>query len=196
MTPPRQLVPALGVPAGICNVVEDEPMRRRDVGNGIARLLGVSPPRFVPVWMANIGGGVGRTLARSLRIWNRKLKAAGTWNPRFATLADGLAAMIADGSRYHPGSASSARGGACWPYARPDDAASCVECRRRAEISDVDRVTAVDRRLDRARCPSLRAQRIAAKTHARRRPWSHLGQRGGCSAESASDRRGDRLRLQ
>jgi nucleoside-diphosphate-sugar epimerase len=86
---------ALGVPAGIYNVVEDEPMRRQDLANGIAELLGVRPPRFLPGWATHFGGVVGETLARSLRISNRKLRRASGWAPRYATTLDGFEAVIA-----------------------------------------------------------------------------------------------------
>jgi hypothetical protein len=83
------------VPAGIYNVVEDEPMRRRDLGDGIARLLGVRPPRLLPGWATPLGGVLGETFARSLRVSNRKLRGASGWAPRFPTTLDGFAAITA-----------------------------------------------------------------------------------------------------
>jgi nucleoside-diphosphate-sugar epimerase len=91
------VVAALAVPAGIYNVVEDEPMRRRDLADGIARLLGVRPPRFLPAWTIPIGGVVGPTIARSLRISNRKLREASGWAPRYRTALSGFAAVIGAG---------------------------------------------------------------------------------------------------
>jgi hypothetical protein len=38
---------------------------------------------------------VGETLARSLRISNRKLRRASGWEPRYATTLDGFEAVIA-----------------------------------------------------------------------------------------------------
>lgn len=90
----RAVVAALGIPAGTYNVVEDEPHRRRDLADGIARLLGIRPPRFLPGWAAHFGGVVGETLARSLRISNRQLKGANGWAPRYPTPLDGFAALI------------------------------------------------------------------------------------------------------
>lgn len=92
----RAAVAALGVPAGIYNVVEDEPMRRRELADGLARLLGVRPPRFLPGWATPLGGAVGGTIARSLRISNRKLKGASGWSPRYRTAIEGLEAVIAE----------------------------------------------------------------------------------------------------
>lgn len=89
------VVAALGVPGGIYNVVEHEPLRRRELAEGLARLLGVKPPRFLPTWVARLAGSLGETLARSLRISNRKLESASDWSPKFRTTLDGLAAVVA-----------------------------------------------------------------------------------------------------
>lgn len=88
------VVAALGVPAGIYNVVEDDPMRRRDLAAGIAQLLGVRSPRFLPAALARMAGPVGETLARSLRISNRKLRAVSEWRPRYRTPITGLRAIL------------------------------------------------------------------------------------------------------
>jgi nucleoside-diphosphate-sugar epimerase len=91
----RAVVAALGVPAGIYNVVEDEPMRRRDLANGIAQQLGVRPPRLLPRWATPLGGVVAEPMARSLRISNRKLRSASGWTPRYRTALDGFGAIMA-----------------------------------------------------------------------------------------------------
>ena len=88
------VVAALAVPAGIYNAVEDEPMRRAELGLGIARLLGAPPPKFFPVWARHLAGVVGETIARSLRISNRKLKGASGWSPRYPKTLDGFAAIV------------------------------------------------------------------------------------------------------
>jgi nucleoside-diphosphate-sugar epimerase len=88
------VVATLRVPAGIYNVVENEPLPRREVADGIARLLHVRPPRFLPAWAGRLAGSVGETIGRSLRISNRKLRDASGWVPRYSTTLDGLAAVI------------------------------------------------------------------------------------------------------
>jgi nucleoside-diphosphate-sugar epimerase len=85
---------SLGVAAGIYNVVEQEPMRRGELAEGIARLLGVRPPRFMPRWVARLAGSVGETMSRSLRISNRKLERASGWAPRFGTTVQGIEAAM------------------------------------------------------------------------------------------------------
>lgn len=93
------VVAALGVPAGTYNVVESEPMRRRELANGIARLLQVRPPRFLPAWAGRLAGSVGDAVSRSLRISNRKLRDASGWAPRYPKALDGFAAVLGDASR-------------------------------------------------------------------------------------------------
>ncbi|HZN99539.1 MAG TPA: hypothetical protein VFB61_17585, partial [Gemmatimonadales bacterium] len=85
---------ALGAQAGVYNVAEDNPVRRRDLANGIALLLGVSPPRFPPRWATPLGGAVGPTLARSLRISNRKLRETTGWATRYPTTLEGIADIL------------------------------------------------------------------------------------------------------
>jgi nucleoside-diphosphate-sugar epimerase len=91
------VVAALGVPAGIYNVTEHEPMRRRELAEGIAQLVGARPPRFPPRWAARLAGSLGETLSRSLRISNRKLESACGWSPRYPTMLDGLRAIVSQG---------------------------------------------------------------------------------------------------
>ena len=98
----RAVVAALGVPAGVYNVVEDQPMRRGDLAEGLARLLGTRPPRFLPAWTSRLAGSVARTLARSERISNRKLRSLTDWAPRYPTTVDGLAAIVRAGKEAGP----------------------------------------------------------------------------------------------
>ena len=94
------VVAALGVPAGTYNVVESEPMRRRELANGIARLIGAPPPRFLPTWAGRLAGSVGNAVGRSLRISNRKLRQASGWAPQYPTPINGLRAVVkGDGDR-------------------------------------------------------------------------------------------------
>ena len=46
-------------------------LRRRELANGIARLLGVHPPRLLPGWAAPLGGVVEIVMRRWLRVSNR-----------------------------------------------------------------------------------------------------------------------------
>ena len=85
---------AVELPAGIYNVVEDEPMRRIELAEGLARELKAPSPKFLPAWTVGLAGSVAETLARSLRISNRKLKNAAEWAPRYPRMLDGLSEII------------------------------------------------------------------------------------------------------
>lgn len=62
------LIAALDVPAGIYNVVDHEPLRRRDYANALAA------PRPVPSWPTALTGPVEEVMSRSPRIANRLLR--------------------------------------------------------------------------------------------------------------------------
>ncbi|MGQ0642650.1 MAG: hypothetical protein ACT4P6_18055 [Gemmatimonadaceae bacterium] len=90
------VVSALNVLAGIYNVVDNEPLTRRQLGDAIAALLGVRPPKILPAWLARLAGSIGETIARSLRISNAKLQAASQWTPKYPSARKGLAAVLPD----------------------------------------------------------------------------------------------------
>lgn len=92
------VIAALSVPAGIYDAVEDEPMRRRDLAEAVAKKLGKRPPRFLPEKLKLITGSLGELSARSLRISNRKLREASDFSPRYRNAAEGMAAIIGDAS--------------------------------------------------------------------------------------------------
>jgi len=81
-------VAALGVPAGLYNVVDDEPVRRREFFASLAGALGAPPPKFLPKWVGRLMGGVGETLTRSLRISNRRFRDASGWAPKYPSVRD------------------------------------------------------------------------------------------------------------
>ena len=93
------VVAALGLPAGIYNVVDDEPMRRRAFFDALAEALGVGPPRLLPAWLVPFTGSVGKTLARSLRISNGKLRQASGWAPRYPSAREGWRAAVQEQAR-------------------------------------------------------------------------------------------------
>jgi nucleoside-diphosphate-sugar epimerase len=90
------VVAGLGLPAGAYNVVDDEPPTRRELGEGLAALLGVAPPKFLPTWIATLGGSLGQTIARSLRVSNGELKRASRWSPQYANTIDGFRDALHD----------------------------------------------------------------------------------------------------
>ncbi len=101
------VVAALQVPAGIYNVADDEPLRRRELVDSLAAALGVRPPWLPPRWTAKLLGSLGEGMARSLRISNRKFKAAAAWAPKYPSMREGWRAVLAavdegDKSSYVP----------------------------------------------------------------------------------------------
>jgi 2-alkyl-3-oxoalkanoate reductase len=88
------VVAALGVPSGVYNVADDEPVRRREYYDSLAAVLGVRPPTLPPAWLARVTGSVGETLSRSQRISNRKFREASGWRPTLPSVRDGWAAVL------------------------------------------------------------------------------------------------------
>ncbi len=89
------VVAALGVPPGTYNVVDDEPLRRRELFDLLAGVLGVAPPRLPPPWLKYLFGSLGEMLARSLRISNRRLRERSDWAPRYPSMREGWPAVVA-----------------------------------------------------------------------------------------------------
>jgi nucleoside-diphosphate-sugar epimerase len=85
---------ALDIRAGVYNVVDDEPMRRREFFDSLASTLGVAPPKFPPRWLARITGSLGETLSRSQRISNRKFKEESAWRPAIPSLREGWPLVV------------------------------------------------------------------------------------------------------
>jgi 2-alkyl-3-oxoalkanoate reductase len=90
----QAVVTALDAPAGVYNVVDDEPLRRGELAAVIADLLGVSVPRLPPAWLSFFAGPLGEVMARSVRASNRKLRQLG-WAPSYPTAREGLRAVLA-----------------------------------------------------------------------------------------------------
>jgi nucleoside-diphosphate-sugar epimerase len=88
------VIAALALPRGTYNVVDDEPLTKRDLVDSLADRLGVSHPRFLPSWLPLLFGSLGRTLARSQRISNRKLREASSWRPKYPSVREGWEAVL------------------------------------------------------------------------------------------------------
>jgi len=85
------VVAALEVPSGIYNVVEDRPRTRQELADGLARRLGVARVRLLPPWARYLGGVIGETVSRSVRISNRKFRLASGWAPEEPDAIEGFA---------------------------------------------------------------------------------------------------------
>ena len=88
------VIAALSIDEGVYNVVDDEPLTRREFAESLAQALGVPAPKFAPAWIARLGGSLGELLSRSLRISNRKLRAATDWIPIYPSVREGWPAIV------------------------------------------------------------------------------------------------------
>jgi nucleoside-diphosphate-sugar epimerase len=83
------VVAALHAPPGTYNVVDNEPLTRRELGVLLSEALSVRAPQAPPWWMARLAGSIGETMGRSLRISNAKLRDKTEWIPTYLTARDG-----------------------------------------------------------------------------------------------------------
>jgi nucleoside-diphosphate-sugar epimerase len=89
------VIAALEIPAGIYNVADDQPLRHRDYVDTLADAVGAKHPHLPPALFAKLAGSLGRTLARSLRVSNRKLREVGGWAPTYPSVREGFPAAVA-----------------------------------------------------------------------------------------------------
>ena len=81
----------LRAPAGVYDVVDDEPMQRRELASALAETVGrrwlLRPPTFL---LRLLGGRDAMFLARSQRVSNRKFKDETGWTPMVPSARDGF----------------------------------------------------------------------------------------------------------
>jgi nucleoside-diphosphate-sugar epimerase len=85
----RAVAAALGAPAGVYNVVDDEPLTRRALARALGEILSVPAPKLPPKWMASLAGSLGETLGRSVRLSNHALRTATAWSPTCRSVREG-----------------------------------------------------------------------------------------------------------
>jgi nucleoside-diphosphate-sugar epimerase len=88
------VVAALNLPSGAYNVGDDEPLRHRHYVDALAEALNVKHPKLPPPWVTLLAGDVGRSLARSHRLSNLKLRNTAGWAPRYRSAREGFRAAI------------------------------------------------------------------------------------------------------
>ena len=87
-------VAALDAPPGIYNVVEDDPVTRRDYLDVFAAAFGLRKLRPVPSWAMRLGGGsAAEAVIRSQRVSNKKFRDATGWSPRYPSVRVGWPAV-------------------------------------------------------------------------------------------------------
>jgi nucleoside-diphosphate-sugar epimerase len=93
----RAVAAALNAPAGIYNVVDDEPLTKREFAEALAVAANSSAwfrgPGRIALRMPTLPS---TGLARSLRVSNRKFRDATGWTPRFLDARAGLLDMAAN----------------------------------------------------------------------------------------------------
>lgn len=77
----------------VYNVVDDEPSSAESVLDEASRLLGVPPPRRVPLGEAELSEEARRFWAECRRVSNALAKAELGWRPAYPTFREGLAAI-------------------------------------------------------------------------------------------------------
>jgi nucleoside-diphosphate-sugar epimerase len=87
---------AIDAPAGIYNVVDDEPLTRRQYLDAFARAFGLARLRTAPGWLLRLiaGKNAGLLLA-SQRVSNRRFRDTTGWAPEYPNARDGWAAVAA-----------------------------------------------------------------------------------------------------
>lgn len=103
---------ALTLPAGTYNVVDDQPVTHRAFFDLMADAIGVAPPKLPPSWLTPLFGSLGEMASRSLRISNRKLKAASDWRPIYESVRQGFPAVFAEMQPSDPGTSRNLTAGA------------------------------------------------------------------------------------
>jgi 2-alkyl-3-oxoalkanoate reductase len=86
---------AVSLPSGVYNVVDDEPVTHREFVDSLASALKVPAPKLPPSWVTPLFGSLAEMAARSLRMSNKKLRAASGWAPKYASVGDAWQPLVA-----------------------------------------------------------------------------------------------------
>jgi nucleoside-diphosphate-sugar epimerase len=86
---------AVILPSGVYNVVDDEPVTHREFVDSLASALKVPAPKLPPSWVTPLFGSLAEMAARSLRMSNKKLRAASGWAPKYASVRDAWRPLVA-----------------------------------------------------------------------------------------------------
>ena len=83
---------SLDIPGEVINVVDDTPLKLRELVDAVTDAAGTPRVGTVPPWMLKliIGGPLVESLTTSFRVRNDKAKRVLGWTPRFASFRDGI----------------------------------------------------------------------------------------------------------
>jgi nucleoside-diphosphate-sugar epimerase len=88
------VVAALNAPAGTFNVVDDEPLRKRDYAKALAAAARTSAWLHLPGRMALLLGDRSTSLTRSVRVSNKRFQAATGWKLEYPSAREGWLATV------------------------------------------------------------------------------------------------------
>jgi nucleoside-diphosphate-sugar epimerase len=86
------VVASLSVAGGVYNVVDDEPLTKRDLAAALAAAAGRTPWVRGPGRAARIFGDHLTSLTRSVRVTNTRLRSTSDWAPRYPSAREGWTA--------------------------------------------------------------------------------------------------------
>jgi nucleoside-diphosphate-sugar epimerase len=86
---------SLGAAAGVYNIVDDDPVSRRDYADVLVAAVGQRRRIHVPGRLAKLGGQRTATMTRSQRVSNAGFKAATGWHPQYPSVREGWPAVVA-----------------------------------------------------------------------------------------------------
>lgn len=90
-------VAALGAPTGVFNVVDDEPLTRREHLDAFTAAFGTKKLHLVPEWLFKAVGGSGAAvLLASQRVSNRTFREATGWAPQYPSAREGWRQVAAE----------------------------------------------------------------------------------------------------
>jgi 2-alkyl-3-oxoalkanoate reductase len=90
----RAVVASIDAPAGVYNVVDDEPLRRRDYAASLAAAVGRTRLRWALGRILRAGGARIEVLARSQRVSNRLLREVTSWTPAYPSMRAAWPAIV------------------------------------------------------------------------------------------------------
>jgi nucleoside-diphosphate-sugar epimerase len=88
------VIAALDAPSGVYNVVDDEPLTRREYADAFAAAFDLPHLRIAPAGVIRVVGGSGaRAVTASQRVSNERFKTTTGWAPAYRSARDGWAAI-------------------------------------------------------------------------------------------------------
>ena len=87
------VVAALQCAPGTYNIVDDEPVTKRENSRALADAVGAAPWLRAPGRLALLLGDRTTSMTRSLRVANRAFRDASGWSPRYPSVREGYRAM-------------------------------------------------------------------------------------------------------